>query len=197
MDTPLLIVFSRNPEKGKVKTRLASATCDDFALGVYEKLRAITKRAISGYEGDIAVYYSDHLPERDLLSTSATAVFVQKGEDLGRRMLNAFRQAFSDGYKRVALIGTDCPGLSAEILCDAFSLLEMNEAVIGPAEDGGYYLIGLRSLVPALFTARQWSTPCVCDEAIETLEQQGMGIALLPELRDIDTLDDLLRNGLD
>jgi len=196
MDTPLLIVFSRNPEKGKVKTRLASATDDDFALGVYEKLREITKRAVREYGGDIAVYYADHLPERDLFSASATSVFVQKGEDLGIRMLNAFRQAFSDGYKRVALIGTDCPDLSAAILGDAFSLLEMNEAVIGPAEDGGYYLIGLRSLIPELFTGKAWSTPFVCDEAIKTLERHGMGFALLPELRDIDTLDDLLQSGL-
>ena len=196
MDTPLLIIFTRNPERGKVKTRLAAATDDDFALGIHEKLLEITKKAAGTCGGDVAVYYSEHFPERDIFSGTGAAVFVQKGKDLGLRMLNAFRQAFLDGYKRVVLIGTDCPGLSAGILRDAFSLLEMNGAVIGPAEDGGYYLIGLRALLPELFTGKRWSTPHVCEEALDALENNGVNCALLPELRDIDTIEDLFDAGL-
>jgi glycosyltransferase A (GT-A) superfamily protein (DUF2064 family) len=107
-------------------------------------------------------------------------------------MENAFRQ----GHKKVCLIGTDIYQLSTSILDEAFQLLEKNDAVIGPAMDGGYYLIGLTGMIPTIFDNIPWSTSHVIDETIFKFEELGTRYALLPGLYDIDTLDDLKKAGL-
>ena len=191
MDTPLLIVFTRNPVKGKVKTRLAASTNEDFALNVYRKLRERTRLAAFESGADLAVYYTDYLPENDIFYGSRTQTFLQKGRDLGSRMLNAFTQGFSDSYQRIILVGTDCPDLTGELLSEAFELLLHKSALLGPATDGGYYLIGMRSLLPELFIGKQWSTSTVCREAIAVLKHHSVDYSLLPTLPDIDTIEDL------
>ena len=191
MDTPLLIIFTRNPVKGKVKTRLAASTSDEYALKIYKKLREHTRKAALESGVDLAVYYADNLPETDIFFDPGTQVFLQDGTDLGIRMLNAFKQGFSDNYRRIALIGTDCPELTGDILNNAFELLQQHSAVIGPAKDGGYYLIGMRSLLPELFINKQWSTPHVCREAMDILKRHKADYALLQELADIDNAEDL------
>ncbi len=197
MDTPLLIIFTRNPVKGTVKTRLAASTDDDFALSVYNKLRAITKKAAIACGADLAIYYDDHLPDNDIFFGKETRIFLQAGEDLGIRMLNAFKQGFSDNYRRIALVGTDCPELTEAVLRNAFELLHENSGVLGPAKDGGYYLIGLNKLCPELFNDRQWSTSHVCREAMEIFRRHKMDYGLLPLLSDIDTIEDLRNFNLD
>ncbi len=191
MDIPLLIIFTRNPEPGKVKTRLAAATGDAFALKLYNKLREITLKAALESGADLAVFYSDYLPENDCFLAPGVKAFRQQGKDLGSRMLNAFEKGFAARYRRIALIGTDCPELTGETLRKALALLNEHGAVIGPATDGGYYLIGLRTLLPDLFINRQWSTSRVCKDTINILEQHGVDCALLQELSDIDTVEDL------
>lgn len=191
MDTPLLIIFTRNPVKGNVKTRLAASTSDDFALKVYNKLRGITQKAASASGADIAVYYDDHLPDADIFQGTKTRTFLQKGSDLGTRMFNAFKQGFSENYRRVVLIGTDCPELTGTIITNAFDALEQHHAVLGPAKDGGYYLIGLRVLLSELFIDKQWSTSTVCREAKNELDRHHIDYALLQTLSDIDTLEDI------
>lgn len=196
MDTPLLIVFTRNPVKGKVKTRLAASTSDDFAMRIYKKLREHTRKAALESGADLAAYYADYLPESDIFYSTGAQVFLQKGSDLGIRMLNAFKQGFSDNYRRIVLVGTDCPELTGNILRKAFALLEQKSAVLGPAKDGGYYLIGMRNLLPALFIGKQWSTPHVCREAIDVLEHHRIDYALLQALSDLDTVEDLRNSNL-
>ncbi|WP_287373238.1 TIGR04282 family arsenosugar biosynthesis glycosyltransferase [Prosthecochloris sp.] len=197
MDTPLLIVFTRNPVKGQVKKRLAAATSDDFALKVYNKLRSITQEASSASGADIAVYYDNHLPDDDIFRGEKTKTFLQEGNDLGTRMFNAFKQGFSENYRRIALIGTDCPELTGTIIRNAFGALEQHHAVLGPAKDGGYYLIGLRALLSELFIGKQWSTSTVCREAENELDRHGLDYALLQTLSDIDTVEDLGNFTLD
>ncbi len=191
MDRPLLIIFTRNPVKGKVKTRLAAAMGDDFALALYHKLRNHTHKVSLESGADIAVYYSDFLPDNDCFIGQGTNVFLQNGSDLGMRMLHAFKKGFSSDYRRIALIGTDCFELDGKTLKQAFALLHTHQAVIGPATDGGYYLIGLRVLFPDLFINRQWSTPDVCREAVAVLRSHDVTPAFLPQLPDIDTVEDL------
>ena len=191
MDTPLLIIFTRNPIKGKVKTRLAASTDDDFALRVYNKLREITRKAASASGADIAVYYDDHIPESDLFLGANTQAFLQSGRDLGFRMSNAFKQGFSDNYRRIVLIGTDCPELTGNIVKKAFKLLQDNSAVLGPSKDGGYYLVGLNKFFSGLFINKRWSTPDVFSETTEELDRCNVDYALLPVLSDIDTIEDL------
>lgn len=191
MDTPLLIIFTRNPVKGKVKTRLAASIGDDSALRIYNKLREHTRTVALESGAHLAVYYADHVPDSDIFLCNGTRSFLQNGEDLGTRMLNAFRQGFSDNYLRIALIGTDCPELTGNLLRHAFELLKQHGAVIGPARDGGYYLIGMRRLIPELFINRKWSTPHVYREAMDTFRHNEVDCAVLRQLSDIDTADDL------
>lgn len=191
MDTPLLIVFTRNPVKGKVKTRLAASTNEDFALKVYNKLREITLKAVSSTGADLAVYYDNHIPDSDIFFGRKTQVFLQSGSDLGIRMLNAFEQGFSNNYRRIVLIGTDCPEIENTILLQAFELLKENSAVLGRAKDGGYYLIGLNRPCPELFIGRTWGTDRVFREAQEELKRLNIKFGLLPVLSDIDTIEDL------
>ncbi|MBL6955819.1 MAG: TIGR04282 family arsenosugar biosynthesis glycosyltransferase [Chlorobium phaeobacteroides] len=191
MDTPLLIIFTRNPEPGKVKTRLAAATGDAFALALYNRMRGITLKAALESGAELAVFYSDYLPENDCFLAPGIQAFLQEGDDLGSRMLHAFDKGFTEGYRRIALIGTDCPELTGETLRKAFALLNRHGAVIGPATDGGYYLIGMRDLLPDLFINREWSTSRVCNDALNILKQHGVDCALLQELSDIDTVEDL------
>ncbi len=187
----LLIVFTRNPVKGNVKTRLARSTSDEFALKVYCKLREITFGAVSAVKADVAVYYDDHIPSNDLFCERSAQTFLQNGSDLGIRMKNAFERGFSDSYSRIVLIGTDCPGMNSRLLQKAFEILHYRQAVLGPASDGGYYLVGLTLPLPDLFTNREWSTSRVLQEAKECLEENGVSYGLLPILTDIDTGEDL------
>ncbi|MCE1272943.1 MAG: TIGR04282 family arsenosugar biosynthesis glycosyltransferase [Chlorobiales bacterium] len=192
----LLVVFSRNPVAGRVKTRLAASIGDREALAVYEHLRDITERETSKAECDRAVYYSDFIPENDLFLKSDTRALLQSGADLGERMHRAFIDAFTLGYRHVVLIGTDCPDLSAFLIDRAFESLAEFDVVLGPARDGGFYLIGLKHAVPELFLGRRWSTSAVLTESLNIIRSLKKEYTLLPALSDIDTIDDLLEWGL-
>ncbi|NTV01679.1 MAG: glycosyltransferase [Chlorobiaceae bacterium] len=195
-DERLLIVFSKNPVAGLVKTRLATSIGAAEALRVYEELRAITERATSAADCTRAVFYSDYIPEEDIFLDDATGAHLQDGTDLGERMHRAFLEGFRLGYRRVVLVGTDCPGLSVFLLDCAFEALEGDDAVIGPARDGGFYLIGLNRPIPELFLGRKWSTPEVLHESLSILSKQRAECAILPALSDIDTIDDLMESTL-
>jgi rSAM/selenodomain-associated transferase 1 len=119
--------------------------------------------------------------------------FPQAGADLGERMKNAFQHCFADGFDDVIIIGSDIPDLPPEIFAEAFAALENRGAVIGPAADGGYYLIGFRkeTFAPEAFEGIVWSTQAVFAETVARLERVGVGVHLLPSWRDVDTVDDL------
>jgi len=192
----LLIVFSKNPVAGWVKTRLAASIGDTEALRIYEQLRELTKQATAGTDATKAIAYSDFIPNTDLLLTPDTEAWLQQGSDLGKRMHRAFVQGFSLGFSRIALIGTDCPEITPLILDLAFTKLETSDVVLGPARDGGFYLVGLKQPFPELFLDRTWSTSSVLNDSQRIVSEHGKSCDLLPALSDIDTIDDLKASSL-
>lgn len=191
----LLIVFSKNPVAGQVKTRLACSIGNEKALEIYEALREHTARTVPAVRAKLAVYYSGFIPGSDIFLSPGTEARLQHGGDLGERMHNAISEGLSCGFRFVVLIGTDCPDISAGILEKAFLCLENLDAVLGPAKDGGFYLVGLKRSIPELFHQRVWSTGTVLAETIRRLEAAGASFSLLPELQDIDTLEDLQQSS--
>lgn len=192
----LLVIFSKNPVAGKVKTRLAASIGPERALEVYEQLRSLTEKATATIEAQRAVFYSDFIPGNDLFLTAGTQAWLQEGDDLGERMHRAFLKAFSLGFSRVALIGTDCPELSPEIVNMAFRKLDRCDVVLGPALDGGFYLVGVQRPFPELFLGRKWSTPVVLNDSLDIIGKHRNSCELLPPLSDIDTIDDLRTSRL-
>ncbi|MCK6695026.1 MAG: TIGR04282 family arsenosugar biosynthesis glycosyltransferase, partial [Thermoanaerobaculia bacterium] len=147
----LLLIFTKNPVLGKVKTRLAATVGDAEALRIYQLLLEKTRRAALDVEAGRWLFYSDFLEPDDDWPETYFQKKLQTGHDLGERMENAFRQAFASGAGKVVIIGCDCPDLNGVLLQEAFQRLNEADFVLGPATDGGYYLLGMRQLEPALF----------------------------------------------
>lgn len=188
-----VIIFVRNPELGKVKTRLAKQIGDKQALKVYTELLLHTHEVACNLDCDKIVYYADSITENDLWENSQFGKRLQEGESLGNRMMLAFFELFQQGYSKVIIIGSDCPELTTFIIEDAFDKLDNTEVVIGPSSDGGYYLLGLTKLVPELFKNKQWSTGTVLADTIKDTVSLRKSCCFLTELSDIDTADDLRR----
>jgi len=188
-----IIIFVRNPEKGKVKTRLARGIGDDKALEVYRTLLTITHDLTARIDADRFVFYTDKVEEQDLWETSLFKKMIQKNGDLGERMSHAFELLLGQGYEKVVIIGSDCPELNPAIMNEAFDSLDRYPACIGPADDGGYYLLGLNGLIPELFKDKNWSTATVFGDTMADLEKTGKKAFILPILSDIDTIEDLLK----
>jgi rSAM/selenodomain-associated transferase 1 len=187
-----LILFFKNPEKGKVKTRLAVSTGEDDALKIYEFLLERTRRTALATTATYFVFYSDFIPAEDGWEPNLFEKHLQKGADLGQRMHHALAFALAR-FEKAVLIGGDIPGLQPEILETAFRLLDEVPVVWGPAADGGYYLVGLRQANPTLFEVDAWSTPDVLQQSLEKCRQCGLSWHLLPVLEDVDTEDDWRR----
>ncbi|WP_459787776.1 TIGR04282 family arsenosugar biosynthesis glycosyltransferase [Alteriqipengyuania sp. 357] len=182
--TPEIAIFARWPEPGKAKTRLIPALGAQGAADLYRKLLELTVREAraSGLPFHLRVTGDDPARFRDWLGDDLD-VRDQGGGDLGEKLTRVPAPGI--------MIGSDCPGLTAALLREAASVLPNRGAVIGPASDGGYWLLGLASPCPALFTDMAWSTPAVLPETLRRLEAQGVSPHLLPELTDIDTGEDL------
>lgn len=187
-----LIIFVKNAVYGKVKTRLAAALGDTKALDIYRTLVAYTHRITSLLPHDKYVYYSDFVEPDDLWNHTFLKR-QQQGADLGMRMKHAFQQVFNEGYERVVIIGSDCLELSTEIIEQAFAALEKNDAVIGPATDGGYYLLGLTAMHNRLFENISWSTNRVLDQTLAVFRELQLHYILLPQLSDIDEAADWIK----
>lgn len=192
----LLIIFSKNPVAGRVKTRLAATIGDAEALRIYEQLRELTADATANIDASKAIAYADFIPESDLLLTGGAEAWLQQGNDLGERMHRAFLKGFSLGFRRVALIGTDCPEITPFILDLAFRTLDTGDMVLGPARDGGFYLAALKRPFPELFIDRRWSTSSVLNDSLCIAREHQRSYDLLPALSDIDTVEDLENSGL-
>ena len=188
----VLIIFIRNPELGKVKTRLARTLGDHEALRIYRFLLEKTRLAASGVRAERHLYYSENMAREDDWPIALFHKKQQSNGDLGERMESAFRNAFREGAEKVLIIGSDCPELSSTILDSAFELLEKADFVVGPVPDGGYYLLGMKEMTPSVFRDIAWSTETVRAETLEKIEALGKSYALLPELTDIDEATDWL-----
>jgi len=185
----LLLIFTRNPELGKVKTRLAKTVGDETALKIYKFLLQKTRDISSKVTSDKAVYYSVKIRNNDIWDTNSYQKYQQLGEDLGLRMLNAFKNSFDAGYKKVLIIGSDLYDLSTERIDIAFNELDTNDVVIGPAEDGGYYLLGMNTLQENIFKNKDWGTDTVRKDTLVDLKDKK--VHLLSALNDVDVFEDI------
>lgn len=187
-----LIIFIRNLVPGNVKTRLANGIGNEAALEVYKKLLHHTQVITRQINCHKFVYYSDSITDYDIWENKDYFKRVQRGDDLGERMLNAFKEIFEMGYTKPVIIGSDCFELSSSGIEQAFHLLENYDAVLGPAADGGYYLLGLKRVLQNLFENKNWSTSSVLADSVADLRGSHSSYFLLPVLRDIDKIEDLL-----
>ncbi|WP_298782489.1 TIGR04282 family arsenosugar biosynthesis glycosyltransferase [uncultured Polaribacter sp.] len=189
MSKNLLLIFTRNPELGKAKTRLAKTVGDETALEIYKFLLKKTRDISAKVASDKAVYYSVKVRENDIWDPKIYQKHQQIGEDLGIRMRNAFENGFKASYDKVMIIGSDLFDLTSEIIDDAFHQLENNDVVLGPAEDGGYYLLGMKSLEEKIFKNKDWGTATV--RAKTLLDLKDKKVHLLKELNDVDVFEDI------
>ena len=194
-----VLFFVKNPERAKVKTRLASAIGDRMAVNLYK--RFLLEMLSTLNRGTFLFYICFH-PEDSLTDLKnwlgEDYLYIpQIGENLGEKMKNAFLEAFSMNFKRVLLIGSDIPDLPLEFIEEAFKSLNEKDVVIGPSVDGGYYLIGFKdkTFLPRTFERIPWGTERVFDETMKVLENQKLTVHTLQPLRDIDTVEDLKIRG--
>lgn len=187
----LLIIFYRNPKMGEVKTRLASTLGKEKALSIYKKLVLHTKTIAEPLLVDKIVFYSEAIDLMDIWPNATYLKALQEGTDLGDKMKQAFAGGFESGYNSICIIGTDCYEVAREDIKDAFEVLNSCDAVIGPALDGGYYLLGMNMLYPDIFKNKQWSTETVFRETIRDFESMRLQYAKLRVLRDVDREEDL------
>ena len=186
-----LILFVRHPELGKVKTRLAKDIGEQAALNIYVQLLQHTHDITCALDCDKFVFYTDEIIENDIWEEACYLKRKQCAGDLGERMKYAFDELFHVGYNKVIIIGSDCPGLSSGFIITAFEVLNEMDAVLGPAADGGYYLLGLTKMEEGIFKCKQWSTDSVLEDTICDLNNFGLRYFLLPALHDVDTKNDL------
>lgn len=186
-----LIIFVRNPVLGKVKTRLAASIGEEKALQVYQQLLLHTRDITIDLPCDRFVFYADFINEADIWSAPEFNKRLQQGDDLGKRMQHAFEELFSAGFDKVAIIGSDCYQLTGDIIVDAFTTLQRADVVIGPAGDGGYYLLAMQQMIPEIFEEIPWSTPVVLSKTMAILQHRQYKTALLKELNDVDEEKDL------
>ena len=188
-----IILFVRNPELGKVKTRLAREIGDELALKVYTQLLEHTHAITCDLACDKYVFYTDSISQTDIWNEKNYFKRLQTGNDLGEKMQQAFQALFNTGYDKVVIIGSDCPGLTSQLIESAFDLMDAAKVVLGPAADGGYYLLGMTIMIEDLFKNKHWSTSSVLKDSIDNLTQQQMQYSILTVLRDIDTKEDLVQ----
>jgi rSAM/selenodomain-associated transferase 1 len=187
----LLIIFIKNPEKGRVKTRLAHSVGEVKALSVYQKLLWHTRQIVSDLVADKCVAYSNYINQRDIWENDKFRKCVQLGEDLGSKMQNAIAVGFKAHYDSICLIGSDIFELTSSIIEQAFHDLHNHDLVLGPALDGGYYLIGMNRPLPELFKNIPWGSEQVLDKTLDKAAKHSLRISQLPTLNDIDTIGDI------
>ncbi len=185
----LLLVFTKNPVAGKVKTRLAKDIGDPKALEIYKFLLEHSAKFTATVNASKQVYYSDSVNMDDIWDNKLYSKRKQTGEDLGERMLNAFENGFQEGFEKVIVIGSDMYDIDTIDIEHAFQELENHDYVIGPATDGGYYLLGMKSLNSKVFKKKQWGTSSVLKDTIEDLCDAD--VKLLETRNDVDLLEDI------
>jgi rSAM/selenodomain-associated transferase 1 len=183
------MIFTKNPELGKVKSRLAAQIGKVAALEVYNFMLERCRDMSVGRNADKQVWYTERIEKDDIWDNDLYDKQLQEGSDLGARMSNAFNKSFQEGYDKVLIVGSDIPDLTARDIDKAFGLLDRYDAVVGPAIDGGYYLLGLRAHMPQLFVNKNWGTPSVLADTLADLFD--VKYALLEQKTDIDYLEDL------
>ncbi|MDZ8052002.1 MAG: TIGR04282 family arsenosugar biosynthesis glycosyltransferase [Aulosira sp. ZfuVER01] len=191
-----LIIFTRYPEPGKTKTRLIPALGDFGAANLQKQMTEYTifqvkeLQKITGISFEVRFAGGSLQLMQDWLGLALVYNSQDEG-DLGERMKRSLFDAFQSGMEQVIIIGTDCPGVNSQLLGSAFEQLRTCDIVLGPALDGGYYLIGLRSLIPELFANIDWGTNQVLQQTVDIAQKLDLSHIYLPFLSDVDYPEDL------
>jgi rSAM/selenodomain-associated transferase 1 len=186
-----VVVFARVPALGRVKTRLAASIGEAGALMAYRELAESTLGAIAALpDCDRVVAFTPDEGEREmrLWLGDAARYEAQAHGDLGRRMHAAIARRLAEGAERVAVIGTDCPDVGAADVERAFEKLADADLVLGPATDGGYWLIAMKAALEAPFDRIPWSNPDTLTETLRRAREFGLKVALLDRKTDVDTV---------
>lgn len=192
----ILIVFTRYPEPGKAKTRLIPALGEEGAAALSRQMTEHTLGQVRSLQGQasiaVEIRFAGGTVEQMQQWLGQEWIYTPQGEgDLGNRLTRSLQAAFAAGVERAIVIGTDCPELNAVLLEKAFQALGTHELVLGPARDGGYYLIGMNRLMPELFEGIAWSTSTVLQQTLDIAKTLKLAIAQLPMLSDVDYPEDL------
>lgn len=191
-----VIVFVKYPSGGMVKTRLSKTLGTEFAVRFYKAMAQHTFQvchSLPEKDKDLFLFY-DNAEMTELVKKWVPAGFsfhLQEGNDLGGRMKAAFYRIFRKGYKKVIIIGTDCPQINVNIISKSFEELSQHDVVLGPSSDGGYYLLGMNKYFPYLFDNIEWSSISVLSETIKKIKAKKLEVFMLPRLIDIDTEEDI------
>lgn len=185
----LLLIFTRNPELGKCKTRLAAKVGDESALEIYKFLLNHTAELTRNVNAAKQVWYSEEIWKNDIWDNTLFDKRLQHGNDLGVRMANAFQAGFASGFERIIVIGSDMYDLSQVDIDKAFAILKNEDFVIGPAADGGYYLLGMKAFHTEVFKNKTWGTPTVLQDTLKDLDHEN--IELMEVRNDVDVYDDI------
>jgi len=197
MTAQRLIIFTRYPKPGQVKTRLIPALGAEGAANFHREMTEHTlsqvKKFRSTHPLSVEVYFSGGQQQQEMQGWLGSDLVYrpQCSGDLGSRMAQALSKAFQESIDRVVIIGTDCPGLNANFMAKAFDLLGSHDIVLGPAIDGGYYLIGLCCFMAELFSDISWGTADVLQQTVDIANKLDLSVAYLPSLADIDRPEDL------
>lgn len=190
-----LIIFAKYPEPGKVKSRIASELGAERAAEIYSRIaKAVIEKVSTSDTHRTIIFYDPPERENEIklwLGINKHSYERQPGSTIGEKMSNSFRDVFSRGAEKAVLIGTDIPEITAGTVNAAFGLLDETDVVLGPAEDGGYYLMGLRNPEPLLFRDIEWSTNLVLSQTIDRIKERKLSYNLLQTLKDVDTAGDI------
>ncbi len=190
MPETALIIFIKNPILGKAKTRVAASVGKHKALEIYKELLLHTKKVVQSVNTQRYLFYTYFIDKADNWNNNEFHKKLQTEGDLGKKMKDAFEYCFTQGAEKVVIIGSDCGDLSKTHIEKAFNLLNHNEIVIGPAEDGGYYLLGMSKKNYFVFENKEWSTSTLLESTISEIKQHNKTFQLLEILNDIDTFED-------
>jgi rSAM/selenodomain-associated transferase 1 len=193
----LLIIFVKNPILGHVKSRLALKIGYANALEIYNELVDKIHKIVRELNCDKQVAYSSSIETNDIWENDRFDKILQQGTDIGTRMYDAFNSAFQKGYENVVLIGSDIIGLQSGIIHQAFKHLEKADVVLGPAKDGGYYLVGMKQPRKKIFENKDWGTSKVFIQTLKTCLDLDVSVQLVTELADLDRIEDFQYLDLD
>lgn len=188
----LLLIFTRNPVLGKCKTRLAATVGDESALEIYKFLLQHTIDFTKDLAAVKQVYYSEEIWKDDIWNQKYYDKRLQTGQDLGVRMANAFQDGFASGFEKIIIIGSDMYDLAKSDIENAFLALDESDYVVGPAKDGGYYLLGMKKFNPRLFQNKTWGKATVLEATLQDLKDEKL--KLLDVRNDIDLYEDIEHN---
>ncbi|MFC1476437.1 TIGR04282 family arsenosugar biosynthesis glycosyltransferase [Fibrobacterota bacterium] len=188
-----IVIFAKVPGTGTAKSRIAATHGSEKAAEIYDQLLAVTAEIVNGLPYHVAFTDNNNCNVLGSIFTDALSFFPQHGNTLGDRLYNAFMHLYNEGYQYICAIGTDCPALTKIDLENSLAILENgSDTVIGPAKDGGYYLVGCNKKGTEIFSAKNWSSPDLLEETMEIINSKSLTTQLLKPLSDIDYMEDYL-----